>query len=1479
MKGKISKIKNTEDELVLPITTVEAVYMEDGTTKLSDEMKDVLKRAEMSSTIEEIEQIKGGLGEINSSLETVSESLDNIENEIEDLKQSGGSKADTSDLTSHIDNTTVHVTESEKSTWYAKSNLGLGTSSNTAFRGDYGNTAYQHSQTAHAPSNAQKNSDITKAEIESKLTGNITTHIHDQYVTESELNSKGYLTQHQDISGKANILDLTSHTGDTSIHVTSTEKTTWNNKSNFDGNYNSLTNRPTIPTKTSQLINDSEYLTQHQDISGKLDKTHNTSVTAHSDIRELIDGLSSRLNALADSDGDTLDQISEMVAYIENNKNLIDSITTNKINISDIVDNLTTSVADKPLSAKQGVQLKALIDTLTTELNTKANKSELHSHSNKSVLDGITSSKITEWNNKSTFSGNYNDLTNKPTIPTLNGYATEQYVNEEIKKIDVTEQLTDYAKKSELHSHSNKSVLDGITSSKITEWDNKSTFDGNYNSLTNKPTIPKASNYKTAYGTCSSTASTSAKVVVIDDPNWELEVGNIVAIYFPVSNTASNVTLNINNTGAYPIWFNTSEYTGSSTSPCGQKNAYNLYMFNGTHWVWLSKNNYPSYSQASLGQGYGVCTTAESTLTKTSTISSYSLAVGGVVSIKFTYGVPANSTLNITSKGAKPIFYRGVAITDGIIKAGDTATFIYDGTQYQLISLDSVIDGYVTPQMFGAKGDGATDDTDAINQAIEYAGNNGIVYIPEGKYIISSSMSSSLDEGHRYCAITVYQKENLKIIISPKAHIKHSVLPLDEIVTFKTARYYPLAIISSSNITIDGGVFEGEADEHIALYKDNPDAFWWQADGTYSRGHGYGICIRGSDHITIKNTEVFNVFGDAYHISLSTKGKCNFITLENCIGHSSTRQGLSVTGGDNTVIRNCEFYNIVGNSPESGIDFEPDSVAHMNINGLVENCYIHDCNQYTIIGALANRGIKIKGCRLDGIVTNDGTATEKVEFIDCDIFDYRSSNPERNTVSNCRIGCIGIYENGDDFNDCYISPDIFADNPKYNITATQSMVTIGNSNYPTLKFNNCKFDFSNSMGYASNFVPFRGTQAGKFMFTDCEFDMATHKYDALIFNARDLIKITDCEFRSNQSTYNKPFVTLNCTNDIILQNNILNLKGITTYSNNPIVDVTGKNIILEHNKILSNTAFGTVPFNIKFSSAGEIYCLRNMADKWGTIGTFPSNPTKMIVSNNIISTSTSLADFTEEYKNKIDNVNDLIQDAGFITEVEAKNYTDTAIANINANGIQQTPLFANDVNSCTDTSKVYVLPDGNIYAYLRIINPGGTPLFKNWIPYAIDSDNTIFNGIGYKDGYRLNSSGLVVQETSGAASVTGFIPCKKGDIVRIKGITKGVQNYISQYKSDFTKYGNQYYWTNLTGQSDGSYIFDTNTTENFQTTTAYVRFSFGSFANAIITVNEEIVYSESTTSYQWTNTGHAFIPANYESRILALEEKIKNLNL
>ena len=91
---------------------------------------------------------------------------------------------------------------------------------------------------------------------------------------------------------------------------------------------------------------------------------HNVDAAAHNDLRLALQELANRINAALDSDDTTLDQMSEVVAYIKSNKTLIDAITTSKVSVADIVNDLVTNVTDKPLSAAQGVALKQLIDDL-----------------------------------------------------------------------------------------------------------------------------------------------------------------------------------------------------------------------------------------------------------------------------------------------------------------------------------------------------------------------------------------------------------------------------------------------------------------------------------------------------------------------------------------------------------------------------------------------------------------------------------------------------------------------------------------------------------------------------------------------------------------------------------------------------------------------------------------------------------------------------------------------------------------------------------------------------------------------------------------------------------------------------------------------------------------------------------------------------------------------------------------------------------
>lgn len=60
------------------------------------------------------------------------------------------------------------------------------------------------------------------------------------------------------------------------------------------------------------------------------------------------------------------------------------------------------------------------------------------------------------------------------------------------------------------------------------------------------------------YGTCSTAASTAGKVVTCE--GFKLATGSRVAVKFTVTNTATNstVTLNVNNTGAKPVYYRNS---------------------------------------------------------------------------------------------------------------------------------------------------------------------------------------------------------------------------------------------------------------------------------------------------------------------------------------------------------------------------------------------------------------------------------------------------------------------------------------------------------------------------------------------------------------------------------------------------------------------------------------------------------------------------------------------------------------------------------------------------------------------------------------------------------------------------------------------------------------------------------------------------------------------------------------------------------
>lgn len=82
------------------------------------------------------------------------------------------------------------------------------------------NAAKNHADSAHAPSTAQKNSDITKAEIEAKLTGTLTSHLHAKLATARTISLTGDVSGSTSFDGSGNVSIEAAVANDSHTHST-----------------------------------------------------------------------------------------------------------------------------------------------------------------------------------------------------------------------------------------------------------------------------------------------------------------------------------------------------------------------------------------------------------------------------------------------------------------------------------------------------------------------------------------------------------------------------------------------------------------------------------------------------------------------------------------------------------------------------------------------------------------------------------------------------------------------------------------------------------------------------------------------------------------------------------------------------------------------------------------------------------------------------------------------------------------------------------------------------------------------------------------------------------------------------------------------------------------------------------------------------------------------------------------------------------
>lgn len=204
---------------------------------------------------------------------------------------------------------------------------------------------------------------------------------------------------------------------------------------------------------------------------------------------------------------------------------------------------------------------------------------------------------------------------------------------------------------------------------------------------TNTVNIPTMAQAKGLfYGTCQTSNATAAKTVtgVADWPE-AFFAGQTILIKFQYGNNVKdNLTLSINGSTAAPIV----TYDGVSPAAIWAAGSILLFIYSGTDWRLVDGHNNVKIL-GDLGMGYGSCANALEAIAKHVSIQNYVLTTGSLVAIKFTYSVPAGSTLNISGTGAKAIYYKGAPIQSNIIKNNDTALFVYTGSVYELLTTTS----------------------------------------------------------------------------------------------------------------------------------------------------------------------------------------------------------------------------------------------------------------------------------------------------------------------------------------------------------------------------------------------------------------------------------------------------------------------------------------------------------------------------------------------------------------------------------------------------------------------------------------------------------------------------------------------------------------------------------------------------------------------------------------------------------------------
>ena len=224
---------------------------------------------------------------------------------------------------------------------------------------------------------------------------------------------------------------------------------------------------------------------------------------------------------------------------------------------------------------------------------------------------------------------------------------------------------------------------------------------------------------------------------------------------------------------------------------------------------------------------------------------------------------------------------------------------------------------------YNAQGNGSTDDTDAIQAAINAVPAGGTVYIPDGTYMIEA-VNKHLD-----------LKSNMTLSMSSGAILK--AMP------YSGGAAAILLLDRISNVNVIGGTLDGNRDGHI------PPNCGSLGTPTYCGEAGMGISSYDSSNLYYERVISKNNHGDGFYAGGYSATPPTNINLCYVTSDNNRRQGMSVISVNGMIISHSIFKNTIGTAPQAGIDLEPNTGNTVRNVQILDSVFTGNNNQGIVL--------------------------------------------------------------------------------------------------------------------------------------------------------------------------------------------------------------------------------------------------------------------------------------------------------------------------------------------------------------------------------------------------------------------------------------------------------------------------------------------------------------------------------------------------